>query len=94
MSTHPAWIAWASRYPALRARLASWVPGLAAAASVLSLLFAFQQVVASGVANSQARWRVSAERADAMSRCNAGPNAVHRAGCRAQLEAAAPATLP
>lgn len=84
----------ASRYLALRARLAPWAPGLAAAASVLALLFAFQQVVASGVANGQARWRVSAERAEAVSRCNAGPSSAHRAGCRAQLEAAAPATLP
>ena len=57
-----------------------------AAASVLTLLLAFQQVVASGVEESQARHRASAERADAVWRCNAVRGAPQRAGCLTQLE--------
>jgi hypothetical protein len=57
---------------------------MAGAASVLALLLAFQQVVASGVESSQARHRASAERADAMWRCNAVRGVAPHAACLAQ----------
>lgn len=81
MTTHPAWTLFASRYASACDRLAPFAPGLVAAAGVLALLLAFQQVVASGVEESQARYRASAERADALWRCNAARDADKRAGC-------------
>ena len=65
-------------------------PGILATMGVLSLLFAFQQVVSSSVENSQARHRASAERAAALWRCHAVRGEVQRSGCLAQLEAPAP----
>ncbi len=76
----------ASRCSAVCDRLAPFAPGMVAAAGVLALLLAFQQVVASGVENSQARHRASAERADAVWRCNAVRSAAQRAGCLTQLD--------
>jgi hypothetical protein len=90
MTTHPALALLASRCSALCDRLAPFAPGLVAVAGVLALLLAFQQVVASSVENSQARHRASAERADAMWRCNAVRGVAQRAGCLAQLDSATP----
>jgi aspartate aminotransferase-like enzyme len=88
MTTHPAWMLFASRCSAACDRLAPIAPGVVAVAGVLALLLAFQQVVAAGVENSQARHRASAARADATWRCNALQAAVQRTDCRAQLDAA------
>lgn len=87
MTPLPATTRWAS---ALRDRLAPFAPGLAAAAGVLALLLAFQQVVVSSVASSQARHRASAERADAMWRCNAVRGVAQRSACLAQQGGATP----
>lgn len=59
---------------------------MVAAAGVLGLLLAFQQVVSASVENSQARHRQSAERADAVWRCNAIRGAAQRAGCLTQAD--------
>jgi hypothetical protein len=80
----------ASRCSAVCDRLAPLAPGLVAAAGVLALLLAFQQVVASAVESSQARHRASAERADAIWRCNAVRGVAQRAGCLAQLDGVTP----
>jgi pheromone shutdown protein TraB len=85
MTTHPAWMLFASRCSALCDRLALFAPGMVATAGVLAMLLAFQQVVASGVQESQARHRADAERADALWRCNAVRSALQRTGCPAQL---------
>jgi len=90
MVTHPALMLFASRSLAWCDRLAPFAPGLVGAAGVLALLLAFQQVVASSVESSQARHRASAERGDAVWRCNALRVAPQRAACMAQLEALAP----
>jgi hypothetical protein len=81
MTTHPDWMLFASRVSVLWERLAPFAPGLVAAAGVLALLLAFQQVVTSGLEESQARHRASAERADALWRCHALRDAAQRAGC-------------
>lgn len=81
MTTHPAWTLFASRFSAVGDWLTPFAPSLLAAAGVLALLLAFQQVVASGMEESQARQRASAEHADAMWRCHAVRAAGQRAGC-------------
>jgi hypothetical protein len=81
----------ASRCAARCDRLAPFAPGLVAAAGVLALLLAFQQVVAASVEESQARHRANAEHADALWRCHAFRSAVQRTSCLAQL-AATPAS--
>jgi hypothetical protein len=67
-------------------RLAPFAPTLLGVAGVLALLLAFQQVVASGVESSVARHRASAERAEALWRCNAARGVAPRAGCQAPLD--------
>lgn len=67
--------------------LAPFAPAMLATTGVLALLLAFQQVVASGVENSQARHRANAEHADALWRCNAVRIALERSGCLAHLDA-------
>jgi hypothetical protein len=96
MTTHPAWTRFASRSSVLWGRLGPLAPGLVAAAGVLVLLLAFQQVVASGVEESQARHRANAEQAAAVWRCHSARSAAQRAGCRTQLGAHAtvPSALP
>jgi hypothetical protein len=86
MTTHPALMLVASRCSEVCDRLAPFAPGAAAAAGVLALLLAFHQVVASGVEESQARHRASAERADATWRCNDVRGAAQRAGCLTQAD--------
>jgi erythromycin esterase-like protein len=71
----------ASRCASACDRLAPVAPGLVAAAGVLALLLAFQQVVASGVEESHARHRASAERADALWRCNLVRDSGKHADC-------------
>jgi hypothetical protein len=86
MTTHPAWLLFASRCSALCDRLAPFAPGMVAVAGVLALLLAFQQVVSASVENSEARHRASAERADAVWRCNAARGAAQRAGCATRAD--------
>ena len=86
MTTHPAWMLFASRCSAACDWLAPFAPSLVAVAGVLALLLAFQQVVAAGVEESQARHRASAERADAVWRCNAVRGSAQRTGCLTQLD--------
>ena len=75
--------------------LAPWAPGMLALTGVLAMLLTFQQVVASGVENSQARHRADAEQADALWRCNAGRVTLQRSGCPAPAGGLAPSnTLP
>lgn len=77
--------------PSGRARWASRWPGLLAALLAAALLVAFVQIVRASVDKGESRNRAVAARAERVWRCNMLQFAAQRAGCRAQVDAQAPA---